>query len=372
MKRPVRVLYVSGGSLDYGGISTVMMNYARHFDRSAVQVDFLVHGPERGPREAEAEALGARVIHVPYKLPRYFANQRAILQAFRTGNYDVVHAHMDGMNGYVLGLAKRAGIPVRISHSHNTQFLTTNPLRVLLHRRVARRILTVATLLLACSEAAGRFLYGDAAVDDGRVEVVKNAIELARYRFDAQRRARARAALGLENRFVIGHIGRFDYQKNQAFLLPLLQRVRRERPEACLVLVGDGADRAALEQQIAALGLTEHVRLPGFCKDVPAMLDAFDLFVLPSRFEGLGIVLIEAQRSGLACIASDAVPGDTRVIECAYLPLNDPEAWAAAIMRAKPLQSEARAIPAEPFERAGYAIEIEAKKLEKRYLECVQ
>ncbi len=372
MKRPVRVLYVSGGSLDYGGIATAMLNYAGQIGRDQVHIDFFVHGLARGPREAEAEALGARVIHAPYKLPHYFANRKALLRAFRDGGYDIVHAHMDGMNGYVLGLAGQAGIPVRISHCHNTQFLTNNPLRVRMHRHMANRIGRVATHLFACSEAAGRFLYGDAAVEAGKLTIVPNAIELARYRFNAERRAAVRAELGVADRFVIGHIGRFDYQKNQEFLLPVLAELRKQRPEACLVLVGDGESRAALMEQIARLGLTKHVALAGFYEDIPAMLAAFDRFVLPSRFEGLGIVLIEAQACGLPCIASDRVPGETRVLECAYLGLDDASAWAAALADAVPVPNAARAVPLEPFELAGYDIKTEAKRLERMYLGYVK
>lgn len=371
-REPVRVLYLSGGQLDYGGISTVMMNYARQMDPARVHIDFLVHGYEHGPREEEAIRMGAAVIHVPHKAKHYFKNRSAILRTLKEGNYDIVHAHMDGMNGYVLALAKKAGVANRISHCHNTQFLTTNPLRVYLHRRMANRIARVATRLFACSEAAGRFLYGQSALDTGKLTVIKNAITLGQYRFDAVRREQMREKLNLTDRFVIGHIGRFDYQKNQEFLLALARRVIGERPDACFVLVGDGQARGALEAQIAALGLTGCVLLPGFCDDIPAMLSAFDLFVLPSRFEGLGIVLIEAQASGLPCIASDCVPVDTRITDCRYLPLDDPDAWRDAISASAPVPNNSRAqTQLAPFVSAGYDIVTEGKKLQQMYLEMV-
>lgn len=368
--KPVRVLYCNGGKLDYGGVTAVMLNYASRFDRREVQVDFLVHGSEKGPREDEAAALGARIIHVPYKVPHYFRNRRAILDACR--GYDIVHAHMDGMNGYVLALAKRAGVPERISHCHNTQFLTTNPLRVFLHRRTANRIPRVATRLFACSEDAGRFLYGNALVDAGRVRIVQNAIILERFRFSADKRASARAALGIpDDRFVIGHIGRFDYQKNQSFFLPLLQRVHAENNTVELVLVGNGASREALQQEAAATGLKSCVHFAGFTDDIPAMLSAFDIFALPSRFEGLGIVLIEAQASGLPCVASADVPAATRVTDCRYVPLSDPDGWAHAILTAKRKTGAERSVDFAPFIKAGYDIDTEAKKLQDYYRELV-
>ena len=368
--KPIRVLYVSGGSLDYGGISTVMLNYASRFDPAKVRVDFLVHGLASGPREEEAKALGAQIIHVPHKRDGYEKNRRALLDAFRAGGYDIVHAHMDGMNGYVLSLALRAGVPRRISHSHNTQFLTTNPLRLRLHRLTANRIPRVATDMLACSEAAGRFLYGDALFDAGRVAVVPNAIALSRFRFDAPGRERLRDALGVADKFVIGHIGRLDYQKNQEFLLPVLEAVRKTRPETVLLLVGDGDARAELQAEIDRRGLADGVRLLGYREDVHTLLSAFDLFALPSRFEGLGIVLIEAQRSGLPCLASAEVPRETRVTDCRYLPLDDQGAWINAITDAKPYDARAReAVDDAPFAAVGYDIDREAERMQSLYLE---
>ncbi len=372
MQKPVRVLYVSGGALDYGGITTVMLNYAKHFDRDAIRVDFLVHGMEPGPREREATALGAEVIHVPYKIPHYFQNRNAIIRAFSTGNYQIVHAHMDGMNGYVLPLAKKSGVPVRISHCHNTQFLTTNTVRTWMHRSAANRIEGSATALMACSTAAGRFLYGDAAVNAGRVVIAPNAMELGRYAFDPQKRQAIREKLTLGNGFVIGHIGRFDYQKNQEFLLSVIQRLLVKVPEAKLVLVGDGEGRQALEAQAVALGIKDAVTFAGFFEDVPGMLSAFDAFALPSRFEGLGIVLVEAQASGLPCLASDAVPPETRVTDCRYLALADPEAWAEALQRMATAPRASRTMDFSPFVAAGYDITHEAKKLESMYLELTK
>ena len=366
--KPLRVLYCNGGKLDYGGVTAVMLNYASRFDRNVVAVDFLVHGEDRGPREDEAAALGARVIHVPHKTPHYFGNRRAILNACR--GYDIVHAHMDGMNGYALSLAKRAGAPIRISHCHNIRFLTTNPVRVWIHRQTANRIPEVATQLLACSEDAGRFLYGDALTDAGRVRIVPNAIELAKFRFCAEARAAVRAELGIPGDcFVIGHIGRFDYQKNQEFLLPLLKRVHAGMDTAVLVLVGDGGAREELRREADALGVNEQVVFAGFRQDIPATLSAFDLFVLPSRFEGLGIVLIEAQANGLPCIASTDVPAATNVTDCRYVPLSDGEGWVRAVLAAAHKPAAARAVDYAPFAAAGYDIDAEAQKLQNFYRE---
>lgn len=365
--RPVKVLYVNGGALDYGGISTVLMNYAARMDRERVAVDFVVHGEKPGPREGEALALGAKVLHVPYKAQGLQRNREALGKAME--GYDIVHAHMDGMNGYVLKIAKEKGIPRRISHCHNTKFLTTNPARVLLHRLTAERIKTVATAFYACSADAGRFLYGDAFLKAGKVTVIHNAIELDRFRFDPSGREKLRAELGVQNRFVIGSVGRYDYQKNQAFLIEHFPAVLALRPEAVLLLAGDGGDRAMLEEKMRALHLENSVRLLGYRQDVAGLFSAFDRFVLPSRFEGLGIVLIEAQMSGLSCLASDSVPRDTAVTACRYLPLTEGEAWVQAMAEKEPMGN--RDVDAAPFRAAGYDIDVEAEKLQRRYLEML-
>ena len=191
--KPARVLYIYGGALDFGGITSFMLSYASRFDRDLVAVDFLVHGMQEGPREKEAAALGAEIFHVPYKLDSYFGNRAAIRRVLSGSAHQAVHAHMDGLNGTVLAMARSAGIPVRISHSHNTGFLTSNPLKLRLHRMAADRIPSAATDLLACSDEAGRFLYGEHPFS-----VIPNAIEPDRFAFREEKRRQYRARYGAD------------------------------------------------------------------------------------------------------------------------------------------------------------------------------
>lgn len=367
--KPVRVLFVSGGTLDYGGISSWMLAYASELNRDLVAVDFLVHGMEPGAREQDALKLGAKVWHVPYRGQDPVGNQKGMRQAIGSG-YDIVHAHMDGMNAYPLEIAKQNGIPVRISHSHNTDFLTQNPIRRAFHEAARRRIPTSATHLFACSESAGRFLYGDARFDAGQVTLVKNAIDAAKFRFDAVARDCLRAQIGVGDRFLVGHIGRFDLrQKNQLFLLDSFAKAKQKRPDLMLALVGDGADRAEVETRIRELNLTNDVLLLGYREDVAALYSAFDLFALPSLFEGLGIVLIEAQASGLDCLASEAVPRETQLGNCRYLSL-EAEVWAGALALAG--NKTDRDFPAEEIAAQGYDIHAAAQVLQQFYLEAVK
>lgn len=362
--KPVRVLAINGGPLDYGGISMHMLSYLKHMDPALVRVDIAVHGALPGPREAEAERLGAKIFHLPNKREDYRGNVEGMKKLFASGEYPIVHSHLDGMNGFSLGLAKSAGVKNRISHCHNTGYLTTNPARVLLHTLEKRRIPSVCTQLLACSENAGRFFYGDRIVNAGKLRVVKNALELSRYRFDEGDRERLRRELALPERaFVIGHVGRFEPQKNHAFLLRAFAARLRLRPDAILVLCGDGVLRAEIERRAEQLGVADSLRILGYRPDVNRLLSAFDLFVLPSLFEGLGIALIEAQLSGLPCLAADTVPPDTDIVNCAYLPLRE-ELWAERMLCAPNME---RNVPLEPFIEAGYDIVTEAKKMEAFY-----
>ena len=192
--KPVRVLFVSGGSLDYGGIASWMLSYAAQFDRNQVAVDFLVHGMERGSREEEAIALGAKVYHVPFRRRHPLQNSRGIRQAICSG-YDIVHAHMEGMNALPLRQAKRCGVQVRISHAHSVDYLTDSTLHRMVNAIARRRIPDYATALFACSEAAGTFLYGEASMLSGKVNIVRNAIQLERFQFDSSARKKIRKEL---------------------------------------------------------------------------------------------------------------------------------------------------------------------------------
>ena len=361
-----KVLFVSGGPLDYGGISSWMFNYIGRIDSVRVKFDFIVHGMERGPREQDAEAFGAKVWHVPYKRQDYSGNRVALEKVFASGEYAIVHSHLDGMNSYILSLAKAAGVPVRISHCHNTGYLTTNPVRRLIHAAAKRRIPAVATHMFACSEAAALFFYGDALVNAGKVCVIKNAVDLDRYRFDPDARARLRAEFGIPgDAFAVGNIGRFEHQKNHAFLMDAFSKLKAVRRDAVLVIAGDGVLRPEIERQIVSLGLSDSVRLLGYRADADKLYSAFDAFALPSRFEGLGIVLVEAQMAGLPCFASEAVPRDACITDCTFLPL-DASRWAEALHHAK---IGDRTPDRRSFEEAGFDIGVEAKKLEAFYEE---
>ncbi|MCC3375550.1 glycosyltransferase family 1 protein [Cohnella sp. REN36] len=310
MNRRIKVLHIVG-KMHPGGIETLLMNIYRHIDRSKYEFHFGVQTEEKAFYDDEIAELGGKIVRQPHPKEGLWAYRRALVANIREhGPYDAIHSHIFGFSGYVLKVAKELGVPVRISHSHNTQdSRRTNWLRSLYRAHMRRLIRSHATGMLGCSNEACESLFGGDCWRDERVKVFPNAIDPAPYAALQTKRSALKSRLDLpDDAVAIGHIGRFSPQKNHAFLLERFADFRRVRPEAYLILIGDGPLRAQIEAQAAALGLGDSVRFLGVRKDVPQLLGALDLFVLPSLYEGLGIVLIEAQAAGVPCLVSDRVP----------------------------------------------------------------
>ena len=326
---PIRVVHVIGKMIG-GGVEQVAMNYYSHVDHARVQFDFIITDDSTVVVENKKiiEALGGRLFVVPaYQRLRTFEDSLYAL-FIEHPEWRIVHSHMNSLSVFVLKQAKRAGIPVRIAHSHSTSGkgeYAKNAVKALLKTQANR----YPTERFACSRYAGEWLFGKGA----DFEVVYNAIDLRRFSFSAEARAKARADLGLVGgQFAVGHVGRFMAQKNHAFLIDAFEQVARRREDAVLLLVGTGEAEACVESSVAERGLSGRVRFLGQRTDMPDMYAAFDAFVLPSLYEGLGLVGVEAQRSGLPCLLSDAITREVDVTgECVFLPIDDTAVWADAI-----------------------------------------
>lgn len=348
--------------MDRAGLETMLMNYYRRMDRDRVQFDFLTHRPDAGQYDEEIRALGGQVYHAPRLYPQnYAAYFRWMADFFRQHpEYCIVHSHIDAMSYLPLLAAKRAGVPVRIAHSHSTGIDRDfkYPLKLLFRRQLK----TVTTLELACGEAAGRFLFC------GRpFEVVANAIDVAPYRFQPQTRRSVRAELGLrEDALVVGHVGRFYYPKNQPFLIRAFERLHQRHPNSVLLLAGEGELQRQARQTAEELRLSDSVRFLGVRTDVPALMQAMDVFVMPSLFEGLPMVGLEAQAADLPVLFSTKVPRDVQVTEkCAFLELDrGAQAWADAmeeLIRGKTAR--------RPRDMGEYDIDRATPLLQRRYEE---
>ena len=366
MDKIVRVAQIVGDMVG-GGVEAVVMNYYRHIDRTKVQFDFIIHDTSTHVPQGEIEGLGGRIFYVPNykKLSSY---KRALLKIFKENNYDIVHSHMNTLSVFPLKIAKKAGVKVRISHSHSTsnkKEWKRNIIKNLL-RPFSKKY---ATQYFACSEFAGRWLFGDKAFDNGEVTIINNAIDIEKFKFNNDSRETVRKELNIKNKFVIGHIGRFMQQKNHSFLIDIFNGVLKNREDAVLLLLGDGPLMEEINAKVNALGITEKVMFMGNLANPEKYYNAMDCFVLPSLYEGLPVVGIEAQMNGLSCFFSSEMTKETKLLNTTeFLTIDLIEMWVDKIIR---LENNERYVAYELLKNSKFSINHEASKLERFYLDNV-
>lgn len=361
---PIRICQVVG-NMTGGGVEHVVMNYAKHVGHSRVVFDFVItENSTVIPRE-QMEAYGGRVFVVPpyKKLPAF---ESALYELFKAHpEWKIVHSHMNALSVFPLRQAKKAGVPVRIAHSHSS-FGRGEPVRNAAKIVLKRFANTYPTQRFACSRRAGDWLFGEGTP----YEIVYNAFELDRFAFGESRRDAIRSMLGIAgDSFVVGHVGRFMGTKNQGFLLEAFARMLSLRPNSILVFAGTGDDEARVKARAAELRVSDRVLFLGQREDVADLYQAIDVVALPSLYEGLGLVAIEAQAAGLPCLLSDRIPDETDVTgSCHYLPIDDPQTWAEALAAITPHDYEQRCrVDREAF--ANYDIRTQAAWLTTRYLQ---
>lgn len=352
-----------------GGVEAVVMNYYRNIDRNKIQFDFICDEDSTYIPYEEIEALGGRVILVP-PYQHVIAYHKSLKKVLENGHYAIAHSHINAISVFSLWAARSAGVPVRIAHSHST----TNKHETAknLFKKVLRPFSRVfATSYMACSELAGRWLFGDKPFNRGLVYVLNNAIDLSRFTFDPSMRMRMRAELGVaEDTLVIGNVGRFVRQKNQFFLLDIFREVRKENPNSLLMLIGQGPLERELRVKARQLGLSDSVLFLGQRDDVQNLYQAMDVFCLPSLYEGFGMVAVEAQVAGLPCVVSREVPCAVDISHHVdFVGLEkSPAVWARHLLAADRSTRNDNAMQARA---AGFDIAEESKKLEQYYLNSI-
>jgi glycosyltransferase involved in cell wall biosynthesis len=317
-KGSVRILHVLKSGMEVGGIETWLMHVLRHIDRERFQIDFLLNSV--APRQAdEIRALGSSILSGsnPRRPAAYARNFRRILR--QHGPYDIVHSHPYPYSGYILRLARQSGVPIRIAHCHGGFSRVeerVSSLRRVYLKAMKSWVAQNATLGLAASHEAATALFGSFWEADPRWRILYCGINLDPFRV-AVRPASVRTELGIPtDALVVGHVGRFGKEKNHSFLVDVAVQIAVREPNMRLLLVGDGPLRPAIERQIAQAGIADKVIFAGVRTDVPRlMLGAMDVFVLPSHFEGLPLVGIEAQAAGLVSILSDAITKEVGVVD---------------------------------------------------------
>lgn len=289
------------------GLETMLMNYYRNIDRTKIQFDFLTHRPYRSDYDDEIEKMGGKVYYAPRLYPQNYPNYFKWMKNFfkEHPEYKIVHSHIDTMSYLPLLAAKKAGIPIRIAHSHNTSL--DRDFKYLLKQYFRLKINSVCTHRLACGEEAGKFLFGNRSF-----KVIPNAIDAEKFYFNEELRNKKREELGIKSEFVIGHVGRLSYQKNHKFLIEIFKELLKTEPESLLLLVGVGEKEQEIRNQVEDLGIDDKVRFLGNRSDVNELYQAMDVFVMPSFFEGIPVVGVEAQFAGLPCIFSDKVPEEVK------------------------------------------------------------
>jgi glycosyltransferase involved in cell wall biosynthesis len=316
--KTIRILHIVGG-MSRGGIETWLMHVLRHIDRDRFKMDFVVHTEKSCPYDDEVRSLGSKIIPCldPSKPLLYGRNFKRILHEY--GPYDIVHSHVHHYSGYILRLAEEASVPIRIAHCHNDSSsveANANWQRRFYLNLMKGAIKRHATLGLGCSQAATIDLFGSDWKNDPRWQLLHCSIDLLPFREPVDS-VELRAELGIPaSAFVIGHVGRFHEQKNHQFLLEIFAEIAKREPQAYLLLLGEGSLRPNIEQQALRMGLSLRIIFAGTRSDIPRlMVGAMDVFFLPSLYEGLGLVLVEAQAAGLPCIFSDVVPEEADLVK---------------------------------------------------------
>lgn len=369
-KEPIRVLHMLH-SMNRGGAETMIMNYYRNIDREQVQFDFLLTFQGKSDYEDEILSMGGKIYHItPLTLKTIRAYQvdiRHFLQKHK--EYQIVHSHNSSKSVFPLRIAKKLGIPVRISHSHNLFIGNAGSPKEIMRKLLRKPLRKVSNFNFACSKEAAIWLYGEDFWEQQKVQVLKNAIDVKRFSYQKEIRKEYRQKFGLEDKFVIGHVGRFDPQKNHTYLLEIFAKVLEQQENARLVLVGEGKLCPEIKEKAKRLNIQDKIIYTGLREDVPELMQMMDTFVFPSLFEGLGIVLIEAQTAGLPCFASkDVIPKEAAVTDLLEFVSLEESAknWADKILQVQNQQNRQTRI--SMVQDVGYDICVEAKKLEEFYL----
>lgn len=358
---PIRVAHVIGKWLG-GGVESMVMNYYRHIDRSRVQFDFICdHDSTNIPYE-EIEALGGKVILIP-PYQKVFKYQKVLQKILKEGQYRIIHSHINTLSVFPLRAAKKVNIPVRIAHSHST----TNKVewKKNLMKQVLRPFSKIyATHYFCCSELAGRWLFGDKVYDEGKVVLINNAIDLFKYQYNPNMRKLKRDELGIdENTLVIGHIGRFVKQKNHDYVIDIFNQLHKENSNSILLLAGQGPLKKEIEEKVKLFDLTESVKFLGQRNDTNELYQAMDIFLLPSFYEGLPVVGVEAQAAGLLCLFSNKMTRETKVLSSTiFLPIEVPSVfWKSQLLKC--LEKYIRVDKSSEMRKKGFDIQIESKRI---------
>ena len=381
-EEPIRILQVLT-IMNLGGAETMIMNYYRHVDRTKVQFDFLLHRSERGYFDDEIETLGGKIYRMSAIRPQsHFAYKKKLEIFFEEHpEYKIVHSHLNALSSTILKVAKTKGIQTRIAHSHlavepfvikkifkkNTDITAT--VKDAIQSLIKYKVPINATDYFACGIKAGEWLFGKKNAD--KVTVINNAIDSSLFIYDTQKSIVTKKKLNVSGKKVIGHVGRFNEQKNHFFLIKIFNEIYKKDKNCVLALAGIGNLMPQIKKEVEKFNLQNQVLFLGLQKNIPELLQGFDLFLFPSLYEGLPVTAIEAQSSGLPIITSNTVTTEADITGLmTFLDLNDPEEkWADEVLENINYD---RINTSAKIKKGGYDIYENAKNLQNFYLKSIK
>lgn len=369
MSTPIRVLHVVT-VMDRNGLESRIMDIYRNIDRTKIQFDFLTHREREGQFDKEIQSLGGKMYRMPAIHPTHFFGYLKNLQRFFHAHkeYRIVHAHLNSYCTWVLAIAKKNGVPVRIAHSRNSGM--DHDWKAIFKYFSKLWVNIPTTHKFACSKQAGVWLFGKRGIQPPNdFRVISNAFDLEKFRYSKEKRREMRKYLGLTEEKAYVHVGRLTYQKNHKFLFDIFENILKEQPQAKLFLLGEGELREELVQLARSKKIDHAVVFLGNQKNVGAYLQAMDMMIFPSVYEGFGTVVIETQCIGIPTLASDVLPADTKIteiMEFMSVKHDSPKQWAQKAMEMA--ETPRRSFEAE-VKAAGYCIQETYAALSQFYLD---
>lgn len=370
-------ILVCGLTSTHGGIENVIMNYYRNFNHESMKLDFICSGIDKIAYESELKLYGSTIIYLPNKLKNPIRYRRELNCFFKAKikKYDYIWFNTsDLVDIDILVLAKKYNVKNVIIHSHNSRLMSQGWKKIIkypIHLINKNRIVNYGTDFWACSLEASKWMF--TKKNQKNVKIIKNAIDISKTKFDASKREHIRRKYKLTNKFVIGNVGRINFQKNQVFILQIIKKLIPDIPNLKLILVGEGKDKDIkfIQNKIKEYELENYVMLAGLQNDMQSWYSAFDCFLFPSLFEGLSVSLLEAQSNGLPILASDnAAPNEVRINSNFHVKkLNDQiDDWCREIIQINDNNNRLNyKLIQYNFDKNNYNIKTAASKLEKLF-----
>lgn len=352
--------------MNYGGAETMVMNYYRNINRDLIQFDFMVHREKRGAYDDEIESLGGKIYRMIPIYPQNFMKYKKMISDFfdEHTEYQIIHSHMSELGYFVFQEAKKRGIPVRICHAHNAP--NGWDLKMFVRTYFKHMSKKYITHMFICGKEAGDWLFGKK--NENKFIMMNNAIDAESFRYKEEDRLAIRRKFKVDDKIVIGHVGRFNLQKNHMFLIDVFGEIHKLNDDSVLFLIGEGEEKSKIEKLVKEKNLENSVQFLGLRNDIPDLMQGFDAFVFPSLFEGLPVTMIEAQAAGLPCFISSQIPQEciiTQNVDSISLQKSVQE-WAKLILYKIELYQRKDAY--EEIVAQGFDIKTNAKWLEEFYL----